>query len=552
MKLTRRTLLKGAAAAGATGATGTLSAVVQAKTPKELDVAIIGGGVSGTYVAWSILARDPAGQTLGSGGRPRVGMFELSDRIGGRLWSTAPPGAPHLRTENGGMRYLERQRLVATLIDHLRIENRPFPFGGDQNLLYLRGKRFTVGDVKAKKPIPYDLSPKYRGLLPGDVFMNALESVIPNAAKMNGAEWLQTKKTLKVNGKPIHDIGLGALMRSLLKGDDLQYTIDGDGYDSGHLNVNAGDLAQDWFSDFVSPKYRRPVDGYEALPIALAKAFEDAGGHIERQTRLVRVDRLVEGGQTWLNLLFNGPSGEYSVRARRVVLAMPWRSIQLLDRNSFMFAEPQFVADLGTVTPIPALKIHLAYETPWWAQKGLKNGRSVTDLHLRQCLYFGTEKEAPNGQAGNDRSLLVASYCDVQSTGYWKRLQTRSPAPYPSKGSVPSGLECSAAAVAAIQGELSLVHGIPAPAPYWAVLSDWTRDPFGGGWHFWKSGVKSWEVMPRMRRPIADANLYVCGEAYSATQGWVEGALQSAERVLRDHLGLKAPQWIPADADLGP
>jgi hypothetical protein len=35
-------------------------------------------------------------------------------------------------------------------------------------------------------------------------------------------------------------------------------------------------------------------------------------------------------------------------------------------------------------------------------------------------------------------------------------------------------------------------------------------------------------------------------------QGWAEGALQTAEHVLQDHLGLPRPTWLPADAWLGP
>jgi monoamine oxidase len=58
--------------------------------------------------------------------------------------------------------------------------------------------------------------------------------------------------------------------------------------------------------------------------------------------------------------------------------------------------------------------------------------------------------------------------------------------------------------------------------------------------------------MKMMRRPYRDEAVHICGEAYSVTQGWVEGALQTAERMLEEHFGLLRPGWAPADYDLGP
>lgn len=42
--------------------------------------------------------------------------------------------------------------------------------------------------------------------------------------------------------------------------------------------------------------------------------------------------------------------------------------------------------------------------------------------------------------------------------------------------------------------------------------------------------------MRRMQRPIPDISLHVCGEAWSTQQGWVEGALETADAVLERQL----------------
>jgi hypothetical protein len=52
--------------------------------------------------------------------------------------------------------------------------------------------------------------------------------------------------------------------------------------------------------------------------------------------------------------------------------------------------------------------------------------------------------------------------------------------------------------------------------------------------------------MPRIVKPAAGEEVYVCGESYSTFQGWVEGALQTAEMILTGHFGMAAPDIAPA------
>ncbi|MGH8399456.1 MAG: flavin monoamine oxidase family protein, partial [Gammaproteobacteria bacterium] len=41
-----------------------------------------------------------------------------------------------------------------------------------------------------------------------------------------------------------------------------------------------------------------------------------------------------------------------------------------------------------------------------------------------------------------------------------------------------------------------------------------------------------------------DQDIYIVGEAYSYNQGWVEGALDTAESTLQQFFGLKWPSWL--------
>ena len=66
-------------------------------------------------------------------------------------------------------------------------------------------------------------------------------------------------------------------------------------------------------------------------------------------------------------------------------------------------------------------------------------------------------------------------------------------------------------------------------------IRDWGKDPYGAAVHVWKPRAKSWEVADAFAAFSLDGrakNVHICGDAYSDYQGFIEGALRSAGRVL--------------------
>jgi hypothetical protein len=53
--------------------------------------------------------------------------------------------------------------------------------------------------------------------------------------------------------------------------------------------------------------------------------------------------------------------------------------------------------------------------------------------------------------------------------------------------------------------------------------------------------------MPRVAQPLPGVPLYVCGEAYSCSQGWVEGALETAEEIVRRVSYRLRPQLVHSE-----
>ena len=533
----------------------------------DLDVAVIGGGCSGTYSAWRL--QQDRGET------EKIALFEYSDRIGGRLYSVTVPGVPHVKAELGGMRYIpDAHIMVADLINHLGLQTRDFPMGAPApvgsncNLFYLRGKHLRLHELSDPDKVPYNLAWSERGLGPTNLQVQVMNNLYPNFGNLSLCDQMK----IKVFNKPIWKYGFWDLMFRVLSNEGYQFMRDAGGYDANVANANAvTQLPATEYSD--DTKFLTLANGYDELPITLAKQFnEDFPGKLAKGKRVYmnhRLEEIIVGtGEYPYTLIFRptktvdakteilDDEDTTRVRCKKLILGLPRRSLELI-KSSF-FDDPWLKENMGSVLIQSAFKLFMAYETPWWRSLGLVAGRAVTDLPVRQVYYFGTEGAQEGGYPFMN-SLLMASYNDISTVPFWKGLEAdKHNTEEHYKGYRPACLEpdargwmpvtefpASAEMVEVANLQVATVHALPEiPKPYSAVYHSWNEDPYGGGWHEWKAGYRLDEIMCRMRKPVAGVDIHIVGEAYSYGQGWVEGALDTAESMLQEFFHMKPPAWL--------
>jgi monoamine oxidase len=532
------------------------------------DVAVIGAGVSGAYTAWRLQ------EHYRSRGRPNaVALFEYSDRVGGRLYSRTLPGMPHVWAELGGMRYIPGdQALVSGLIEELGLPSRPFPMGNpdpaigsDRNFIYVRQRHLLAGDLTRSDKVPYHVRWAERNMGPSDLQTYVMNWLAPDAAKLSWEQMVE----FQAFGKELYRWGYWNLLYRVLSSEACAFMKDTGGYDTALANSNSAYTLRNIHGP--TQEYRTLVNGYDKLPIELVARYRRGRGRFVPNHRLVSFGRASE--RQPYELVFtrtrtrhgetsDAAGAEVRLRARSIILAMPRRSLERIAWEGF--GKEPLREGIRSVLREPAFKLFHAYERPWWRQLGLVAGRSITDLPLRQCYYFLTEGEQEGADPNNQSSLLMGTYNDAGSVGFWKGFEKEAAAePYRGYRTGWHDPEVEATAdprrlvstdlVRMAQQQLEELHGQQdLPEPYAARFHDWSHEPYGAGWHVWKAGFRFPEVMKMMRRPYRDEAVHICGEAYSVTQGWVEGALQTAERMLEEHFGLLRPGWAPADYDLGP
>jgi hypothetical protein len=535
-----------------------------------MDVAIIGGGVAGTYTGYRLLKADARSTPQLAAMHARSGrsqldvrLFEWSDHIGGRLWSINLPGLPGVPAEMGGMRFLQTMENVYGLCKQ-ELGLNVAPFGFANNIQYLRSQRFEWSDYSNPAKVPYALKGKEMGQNPIDLVIHALNTLVPGAVGKSGWDLISYLRSAVVSDpplfdRPLYETGFWSLLMSQLSIEAYHLVQDASGYFSIYNNWSAYGAFLEFMRNYADSQYLKLADGYQMLPLTLGMKFQQMGGTVQTNRRLHALQPETRGGEPLIRMTIGQPGNplQWVLYARHVVLALPQRSLQLLDPGSFIFDNAQFRDDILTVRPQAASKLFLSYTEPWWQQLSppIQTGRSDTDLPLRQCYYFGTQSSGPD--AG--MSLLMASYNDGMTDEFWDTYLKRSQygphqPPYMGRhsGLIDPRLLAPHDMVMEVQRELTEMHNFPVPAPAAAIYHNWVEDPIGAGWYFWNPHVRSWEVAPRIRQPMPGYPVYVCGSCYSENQGWVEGALNTAEMTLESMFGLPRPSWVSPNYYMGP
>jgi len=488
----------------------------------------------------------------------RVKVYEGSDRVGGRLLS-AKAGASSAICELGGMRFASSQKRIVGLINELKLTHHRLYTGDARNHVLLRGKHLRVSDLKNPALLPYWLTPAEEECVrkdgPDALIKCALTTLLPAVANLRGDELYTYLQTAEVENTPLYQHGFWNLLARTMSTEAYALVRATIGYDTLGSNANAVNLMREYLAHTPDVTFQVLDDGYEVLPWTLQRKFESAGGEIVHGAWLKGLTpRALPDGTVGVQLDFRGDCPP--VKARGVILAMPRRSLEAVLAGSSGLAQSSsstFSRLLSSVAPVPLSKVFIRYPTAWWKATGVCQGESITDLPIRQCWYW---TESQQERCGSEKSeAIIMVYNDAASVEFWAGLRpsdtgiAKSP---PGCGGRPRAADDNTRLrenwgahgappemVAEMHRQLLRLHNLlRAPDPIDAAYANWSDDPFGGGVHIWNRGVQSWRLVEDVTQPVMDVPCYVCGEAYSTVQMWVEGALQTAEIVLQRRLNL--------------
>jgi len=373
------------------------------------------------------------------------------------------------------------------------------------------------------------------------------------------------------------------LIQGYLSVEGYNLAHDGSGYQSILSMWNAADAIVWYLADFTKAPYYTIPGGMGRLTdklhdnvVTLSKHSNSTPAPTKLGWELLKVSLKTPDNKPRFRLEFGGEFIPRTVvSAEKVILALPQPALKRLSLEGLhvlpgendVEARATFDGLLDSVTANPLCKLFLIYDKPWWNNEVQPSCFKIfTDLPLRQVYHFGTERQCVPTLNDRTSCCLLLAYSDARYADYWKQLdkmsssenryyseslQSSMPADkwdafqqttlhyYGTGDTLVAGLKDQLAKVITTFVKMDI------PPPDTVLLKHWSDPPFYVGWHSWNVGAKSWRVAERLVQPFDKAPLFTCGEAFSSEQGWIEGALKSAERVL-EKLGVAAPSWVNA------
>lgn len=154
---------------------------------------------------------------------------------------------------------------------------------------------------------------------------------------------------------------------------------------------------------------------------------------------------------------------------------------------------------INSVDNTPLTRIYSVFDTKDLWFKDLKKTTTTSPI---QYLIPINEKEGS----------IMSSYTDMGNAKMWFKLYKESPKKMEKK----------------LLKELSKMYGIDIPNPKFNKLYHWQN-----GVGHWKKGYNTKFVKKHISKPFKDKNIFIAGENYSSYQGWIEGALETSQIVLK-------------------
>jgi len=441
------------------------------------DIAVIGAGLSGLAAAWSLAA---AGR--------EVVVLEARDRVGGRLLNGAL--AEGVAVDLGGQWVGSDHRRVQRLAAALGVETFPQHTAG-RNLLDVGGRRRRYrGTIPRLGPrVLWDVFVARRRI---DRLAGAVGAEEPWAAQRAAeldevtlAQWCErnlrsplARRLIGLAGRTVW--GAGAEELSMLH--VCFYVAAAGGFD--RLIDTEGGAQQD-----------RLDGGAQLLPLGLAERLGE-------RVRLGAPVRRIEQRDGAIRVDADG----LDVEAEHAVLALPPALAARIEFDPPLSGQRRLLGE--SMRPGRLIKCLALYETPFWREDGL-SGEAVTDAGPVTLTFDSSPRD---GSAG----VLLGF------VGGPEAVTAAALAPEERRAAV---LAC-----------FERLFGPRATRPLRYAEQDWAAEEWSGGGPTSNFGPGGWtRCGPALREPTG--NVHWAGtETATVWSGYMEGALQAAERVVAELL----------------
>lgn len=492
--------------------------------PKDIDYLVIGGGITGTYLARRLSEQFPNSKVL---------LIEKSNRIGGRynsLYLGYDPVTNPYNTalEYGGMRIFPSiQPRITELIAILGLKKVAVPYVVPNNIFSGRTKTFLNSNLFPNTNQVYFLDPLEQNenifntinVNTYDIFEKYGES--PNPLYENRVKVYKNPEFSSLSFRS--EITQGTISIST---EDYNRFANITGYTSfywGDFNFTTMSFENTALNTFDDTQYFVET-GIQRVPEKCIEAFSDltfkqlknkrysSNKMVLMESELVKFSN--QNNNASVTISNNGETTTFNVG--KLFITVPIDNVYSIEG----FPDEYYNRFLRGMSRSNLFKIFLYYETNWWSNLGFTVGRCTTDMPIDQVWFY------------NNNTLLV--YAINQSAEFWAPQL-----PYP------------------VQNDL--VNTDPSKHTFIEYLMKFVKKVFENytdvplpdkiGWEFWANGVYFWnsfDFNTFEKKSIYDisndminiygenGNVFYLNNDISLNQGWGEGSIEIVDQFLED------------------
>lgn len=446
------------------------------KLPSTETIVVIGGGISGLATAHALEAKGY-----------QLTLLEQSERLGGRILTRRYGESAQVPVELGALRIPNSHKLTLSIIQSLNLKVVSLPYLSQPSLYCLGAHKFK-SDAKALfKNTTLPLSENEQSLgLPG-VLKKSMACFAP-LIQSEVKDWLAMPLLLeKYNSYSVAQF----LQEQGVSSNAIQI-----------FTAGMGDVAAGSILDFVRHfKYLMSTSDWFTIEGGMDKLVSAFAERIKSNIHCGAFVNSIEQQNSHIRISFRKNGKENSIQADRVVLSVPFPALHKIQIIPPLSAQKQAV--------INELPVAAAIKAALFLNEDFLQRHKNTPRHIK----FGSSLEATWEPVG-DKALLL---CYIKGS-FACELDALYADPYTRQQRL----------LDALQGCFPEIHSDYQDG----VFHHWTKGLDGdGAYSFFKPG-QFLKFINRISKP--EKKLHFAGDHTSELPGWMQGALQSSQRVVNE------------------
>ncbi|MGV3661232.1 MAG: FAD-dependent oxidoreductase [Prosthecobacter sp.] len=473
-----------------------------AKPGRKLKIVIAGAGLAGLCAAYELEKR----------GHECVILEADGSHIGGRVRTLRLQDG--LYGEAGAMRVPEGHQITRHYLKELGVGLRPFVYTNHNAWCYLRGHKARLKDLDTLKP-HFALTDREKKMSLAEIWNASVVSRLEKLSKAEKADLLAVR--------------LSTPAVQALDKLSLRQLLEADGFSDEAIELAAVVWGQEALLDSAATEHIRE----EMENVWNLKFDEIVGGTDRFATAFVEklktkprlgceIIRLEMGGSgkpaaaVFRNRTNNG--AEEREEGDFLICTLPCPVLGRIETPGFSGAKQRSVRQLVYDSSTKVLAV--TKRRFWETDDGIYGGGTFTDLPTATTYYPANNAEAKDPAVSARPSVFLASYSWGQQA---RRL---------------GNLEPTAQREVVLE-HLSKVHpqlkeeGMVTRTIGWA----WDRHPWSGGAFAWFNPGQHTALHRHLLEP--EGRIHFAGEHASLTHTWMQGALESALRAVKEVVAVR-------------